>query len=170
MSENKDGISNQLTNIRAKELIKLEKHLKDDKTSYDAPYFGESIRIQFEANKPCEYSFLLTLREGNRVSSMELELRKFTMGTLASIYMLIRVDIGPDSLRHINPDGELILGSHVHLYDEKYGDKYAFRLTDKNGFYQVKESDSQDISLIFDKFSQYCNLDDNLIINWRLGV
>ena len=40
--------------------------------------------------------------------------------------ILLRLDLNPTN-KHFNPDGELICGSHLHIYQEGYGDKFATR-------------------------------------------
>jgi hypothetical protein len=42
--------------------------------------------------------------------------------------ILMRLDVNPTAI-HINPDGEKITGTHLHVYTEKYGESFAVPLT-----------------------------------------
>ena len=44
---------------------------------------------------------------------------------------MLELHIGPGN-RHINPDGEIIEGSHWHIYSEQYGTSQAFPAEDMN--------------------------------------
>ena len=47
--------------------------------------------------------------------------------------ILLRLDINPTAV-HLNPDGEKIEGSHIHIYSEEFGARFAmpFDTEDKN--------------------------------------
>lgn len=47
---------------------------------------------------------------------------------------LMRLDVVPDNHAHKNPDGEIIYGTHLHIFTEQYQDKYAtkFDINDPN--------------------------------------
>ncbi len=49
--------------------------------------------------------------------------------------VLMRLDVNPTAV-HQNPDGEKICGTHLHIYNEEYGDKFAvpFDTKDKDLF------------------------------------
>lgn len=58
---------------------------------------------------------------------------KYNIGALISkdSIPLLELHIGPGN-RHINPDGEIIEGSHWHIYSEQYGTSQAFPAEDMN--------------------------------------
>ena len=65
--------------------------------------------------------------------------------------ILLRLCI--DSSKHTNPDGEDMGGTHLHVYREGYGDKWAFSLP-------VEFSDDMDLITKFFEFLDYCNIDN----------
>ncbi len=64
--------------------------------------------------------------------------------------------------RHTNPDGVTLVGPHIHMYREGYGDKFAFPAADMG----INISD--DIQVIFRKVLQLCNIQNPPTINFNL--
>ncbi|HEX21450.1 MAG TPA: hypothetical protein ENH19_02205, partial [Actinobacteria bacterium] len=66
------------------------------------------------------------------------------------IIVLVRLDV--NAAPHSNPDGNKIVGTHIHRYREGYEDKWAFPI-------EYEEfSDPSDIQQILDDFYRYCNV------------
>ncbi|MBF8969954.1 hypothetical protein [Streptococcus sp. NLN64] len=66
---------------------------------------------------------------------------------------IIRLDINPSN-RHTNPDGTVIIGSHIHVYSNQYTKKDATAVL-------LSESDFPNITHIidaFDSFLSYTNI------------
>lgn len=53
--------------------------------------------------------------------------------------MLLELHINPGK-PHLNPDGEKIVGSHWHIYTEKYGRRQAFLAEDIQSEYFIKNT------------------------------
>ncbi|SHK55137.1 DUF6978 family protein [Paramaledivibacter caminithermalis] len=68
---------------------------------------------------------------------------------------LIRLDV--DTKPHRNPDNKVILGTHIHIYKEGYGDKWAFPLDEiENNCF----TDLKNLTQTFLDFCQYCNIEN----------
>ena len=53
-----------------------------------------------------------------------MRLSKITMQNRArKVVLLARLDL--DGSPHVNPDGQKIVGDHLHLFKESFGDKWA---------------------------------------------
>ena len=100
--------------------------------------------------------FLLDVHRGR------LSLKKYTFQERARVIIpLVRVDIG-ETLRHTNPDGMLIEGSHIHIYREGYDVKFASPLA---GF-PFRTPD--DMIITFEDFARFCNITMTPLIQGRL--
>lgn len=66
--------------------------------------------------------------------------------------MIILVRLEVDGPPHTNPDGNLITGTHVHLYREGFDDKWAYPL-DVGQF-----PNPNDIARTFEDFCRYCRV------------
>lgn len=82
-----------------------------------------------------------------------IELSKFTLQNRYVITPLIRLDI--DSSPHINPDGNKVSRNHIHIYQENYGDSWAYELSDVDGLDIENCSAFNDYLL---SFCKYCNI------------
>lgn len=64
--------------------------------------------------------FLLDVWRGSRrIAKLKYQTRA------RKIFVLVRLDI--DGAPHTNPDGMTLGGTHIHLYRERYEDKWAFQ-------------------------------------------
>lgn len=78
------------------------------------------------------------------------ELSKYTLNKrYRQTVILLRYDNGG---RHTNPDGISFDGSHVHLYREGFGEKFAFPVV------EVGVSNTDAMEIVFGKIMQYCNV------------
>ena len=93
-------------------------------------------------------SFVLTLRQGR------IDLKKITYNTrhICGI-VLVRLDITQG--QHTNPDGTKIIGPHIHVYTEGYGDCVAIKLPDSDyGF-----TDTNDYIKCLGDFFDFCHIE-----------
>lgn len=115
-------------NSTAREYILMSKDVRDMQYRKQWPAPGDKTLIELVASENKALKFYLDLTENKRSSSLILGLsadRKSTMQTRVSDRPLIRLDYSdnPEVLRHRNPDGSLIVGTHVHFDLDGYGAK-----------------------------------------------
>lgn len=90
--------------------------------------------------------FLLDLWRGAlRLSKIKFQTRGH------KVIVLIRLDI--DGAPHTNSDGEILDGSHLHVYREGYEDKWAFPLSHDDF------RNTSNIRQNFEDFCRYCNIE-----------
>ena len=89
------------------------------------------FQIQAEGNEyeaylieEFKHKFKIILRRGNRQPD---KLTYLALDKEAKL-PLMRLDVVPDNHAHKNPDGEIIYGTHLHIFTEQYQDKYATSL------------------------------------------
>lgn len=106
-----------LSQTEADVLIAMEKR-RVDKNQWNYPAFGEQVTIPLVSTDGRE-AFLLDLHRAR------INLTKGTYQNRSrQVVVLVRLDFG--GAPHRNPDGEEIGSSHLHLYREGFGDKWAF--------------------------------------------
>lgn len=104
-----------LTQSEADALIAVEKHRLDEE-HYNYPTGGSLVVPLQSADK--REQFFLDIRHGR------IDLLKGKYQTRArQVVALVRLDFG--GAPHRNPDGEEIGSTHLHIYREGYGDKWA---------------------------------------------
>lgn len=101
-------------------LLRLRKYRKDNNIA-ELPYSsGEKIILPLVSDDPKE-SFDLIVRCG------KIELKKYHFVNRANkCICLVRLDLEPSV--HINPDGQKIVGPHMHIYTAEYGERTAMSL------------------------------------------
>ena len=104
-----------LTQFEADALISMEKHRLDD-THYSYPTSG-SLIVPLQSPDKRE-QFLLDIRRGR----IDLLKGKYQVRA-RQVIVLVRLDFG--GAPHRNPDDQEVGTSHLHLYREGYGDKWA---------------------------------------------
>ena len=133
-----------LTQVEADYLMQLEK-----KFTSDDPLILGAGPLKFARtliSGDGRERFLLDVHRGR------LSLKKYTFQERVRVIIpLVRVDIG-ETLRHTNPDGTLIEGSHIHIYREGYDVKFASPL---DGF-PFRAPD--DMIITFEDFARFCNI------------
>jgi hypothetical protein len=67
--------------------------------------------------------------------------------------------------KHTNPDGTQIGCPHIHIYNEKYADKFAYNVND---VLNIEPQASKEKVLI--KLMDYCNIVERPTIQFALGV
>ena len=134
-----------LTQNEADGLISIPKRFISSNPISIPPGEDESHELTSYDNRE---KFLLDVWRGTiRLSKVKLQTRTQT------IYVLVRLDI--DGSPHTNPDGQKIGGTHLHLYKEGYGDKWA-RAVDPKEFQNLSS-----IKQAFEDFLRYCNITES---------
>lgn len=132
-----------LTQIEADLLFQMEK-VTENATEWDFPTMGMKIEIPLYSTDKKE-KFLLD------VGRSTIDLRKIKYQNRArQVVILARLDIS--GAPHRNPDGEEISPTHIHVYREGFGDKWAYPLR-KDIFHNA---DDQWETL--QDFMNYCNI------------
>ncbi len=142
-------IDARLTQAEADALLAMEKR-RVDTTERDYPDLGGRITAPLVSADGRE-QFFLDLRRAR------LDLRKGTYQNRArQVAILARLDFGGPP--HRNPDGEEVGSSHLHLYRERYGDKWTFPVP-ADHFRNL-----DDPWLTLDDFMRFCNITEPPLI------
>jgi hypothetical protein len=137
-------MSLELSQVEADLLMSMHK-VKTDSSSIIFPHLGERISVDVISFDSREV-FQLDIKRS------AISLSKITYQNRArSIFILARLDLG--GAPHRNPDGKELLCPHIHLYQEGYGDKWAFAVP--NTFLRLTDS----WTTLHD-FMKYCNIVD----------
>jgi len=72
------------------------------------------------------------------------------------VFVLIRLDL--NGAPHRNPDGEEVAGTHIHLYREGYGDKWAYPVN------SAKFPNLDDLWKTLHDFMDFCNIQKKPVI------
>jgi hypothetical protein len=132
-----------LTQAEADRLLVMEKHCLESK-HYEFPLGGKKVRIPL-VSEDRRHEFELD------VHSKRIDLKKYTFGVRTRrVVVLARVDLRNGG-RHVNPDNAEIVGPHIHLYREGYGDKWAKALPSEFG-------NPDNVFDVFQYFTDYCRI------------
>jgi hypothetical protein len=132
-----------LSQTEAEQLIALPKHKENDK-NWRYPSLGGLISIPLISADKKE-RFLLDISHG------QINLLKGKLQNRArQCVVIIRLDFGGSP--HRNPDDEIILCPHLHVYKEGFGDKWAFPAPSTH-FHDIN-----DILTTLNDFMAYCNI------------
>jgi hypothetical protein len=129
--------------------------------------FGEVGPLEFALTQPMDYErvlfsvdkreeFILTIERGRK---RRIRLKYQTRAR--RVLILARLDL--DGTPHRNPPnapyrpGELMPGTHLHLYREGFADRIAFLLGEAPGWGGSISADGQ--QMLFD-FMRFCNIVD----------
>lgn len=144
-----------LSQTEADVLIAMEKR-RVDKNQWNYPAFGEQVTIPLVSTDGRE-TFLLDLHRAR------INLTKGTYQNRSrQVVVLVRLDFG--GAPHRNPDGEEIGSSHLHLYREGFGDKWAFPVP--NDRFPDVENSWQTLQ----DFMQFCHIVEPPIIQKGLFI
>lgn len=132
-----------LSQAEADLLLRMEKHREGDHR-WQYPQLGGSLRIPLISVDEKE-SFMLDVGRGR----INLEKGK-AQNRARNVIVLARLDYG--GAPHRNPDGEEVGGTHLHLYREGYGDKWAYPV-DLEIF-----SDTSNAMNTLSEFMGFCNI------------
>lgn len=135
-----------LTDSDAHQLIKKPKY-HQGKYRHTYPHAGEIEIPLISADEKEE--FVLDIWKGKIALKTKYQTR------VHKTIVLVRLDLnGPP---HRNPDGKEVEGTHVHVYKEGYGDKWA---------YPIEIQSFPNINNVWETlhdFMKYCNIHDVLI-------
>jgi len=134
----------ELTQREADALLAMEKQ-KSDSKQYTYPWGGKHLHIPLLSLDRRE-KFILDLSQ----RKIEVSRNKFQTRARKAI-VLVRLDL--DDTPHRNPDGADVLGPHLHIYKEGYGDSWAYPLPQRF-------TDPDDCIKTLKEFLQYCNVTD----------
>ncbi len=144
-----------LTQSEADALLALPKKAASDDV-YEYPVAGGRLSVPLISNDGRE-EFFLDLRRGR------IDLVKAAYQNRARrVVPLARLDI--NGRPHTNPDGEVISGTHLHLYREGFGDTWAAPVS------ADQFSRPDDLAVALDDFLRFCNVDPGPTITTRLLV
>lgn len=145
-------MENALSKTKIEYLLDIEKYYLDSQ-SYKFPSLGGKLSIPLKSSDKNE-DFILDITRSH------INISKNTFQNRArKTIVLLRLDI--DSAPHQNPNGEKLGGTHLHIYKEGYGDKFAYPLPD-----DFKNCNG--ISDYLDKFMDYCHIIKKPIIEKEL--
>ncbi|MBR2682674.1 MAG: hypothetical protein IKE22_05340 [Atopobiaceae bacterium] len=157
----------------AQSYIGMRKDVVDGRLEYDWPLAGSQLRIELLSTEDRKIRFFMDVYEGRRESTVILGAapqRKATTQSRAASMPYVRVDMADEheALRHINPDGSEVVGSHVHLDLTGYGIKWAWPLNAQDILQPVDGSYS--IQSMFESMLDANHVTKLLRIKYSLGV
>lgn len=144
----------ELTQSEINYLLNLEKNYVGTQ-KYKYPTLGGKLNIQLSSPDRNE-EFILDITRSN----ISLTKNTFQNRARGSI-ILLRLDLDPAP--HRNPDGEIITGTHLHIYREGYGDKIAYPLPECFD----KCTNARDF---LEKFMDYCHIMNKPVIEEDLFI
>lgn len=141
----------EMTNIEFDRIIAERKQFDNDNNIIILPIGGGKVNLIANFTESDEY-INIYLRSSKR------NLEKLSQNsTYQDNTILIRIDLEPTA-PHQNPDGQIIRESHIHVYKEGFGDKWATPLKDICDNINLKEEDLNNKHKIFEYFC------------WRLSI
>ena len=135
-------MDSNFTQAEAEALLALEKR-RVDASQWDYPDFGGRVTVPLASFDGRE-SFLLDVRRAR------INLAKGNYQNRRQVVVLARLDFGGGP--HRNPDGEEIGSTHLHLYREDFGDKWASQVPVEHF------SHLDDPWLTLGDFMRFCNI------------
>lgn len=159
-------------NEDTQEFLKMPKRPYKEKDSYNWPNPGEKLQIELISESNKSLKFFLDIYESRKSSSIVVGVindRKPTYQSRVSDRQLLRVDLcsNPEILRHRNPDGELVVGNHIHLDVPEFGSKFAVPLAQQD---VISGRDEDFISYFESLLDVYSISDSVLTFKYKLGV
>ncbi len=133
-----------LTQAEADALIAMQKRFITPRPISLPPGVDETHELIGEDKRE---RFLLDLWRGT------MRLSKYKMQTRGRIIVvLVRLDI--NGAPHTNPDGQILDGTHLHIYREGFDDRWASPI-DPELFRDV-----EDTGIAFKDFCRFCNIEE----------
>lgn len=108
-----------LTQQEADALIEIIKNIRDTNVTFSFPITGDYKKIDLDSADG-KQSFIVDV---NRKGCVNLIKKCTYQGRYQRDTPLLRLDVG--GADHMNPDGQIIRGNHLHIYREGYGDSFA---------------------------------------------
>lgn len=155
-----------------RDYLRMEKDVASGGYFYRWPASGGKLSIELISQDDRALKFFMDIIECKRQSTVLVGMRgnrKSTMQTRCSDMPLLRVDYSeePDSIRHRNPDGSMVIGTHVHIDLDGRGPKWAFPLSAQD---IIVPSDEESVPALFWAFQDACNITTALKLEQSLGV
>lgn len=144
-----------LTQAEANALIALEKHRVNNDRS-DFPTAGETLELALQSVDRRE-QFLLNVSRG-RIDLAKVKIQNRGR----QVVVLVRLDLG--GAPHRNPDDEEVPAPHLHVYRERFGDKWATPVP------VDKFRDTRDFWTTLEDFLRYCNITQPPVIERGLFI
>lgn len=121
-----------LSQEEADRLLNMIKHSLEKQITF--PSRGDSIEFDLVGDSDRD---LFTAR----IFHGKINPKKYNLGARIKKdgIVLLELHINPSN-KHYNPDGQIITGSHWHIYTEKYGRSYAFPAEDIHSEYFVENT------------------------------
>lgn len=134
-----------ITKSQFDELLAMAKYFERE---FTPPTVGkhDSFELHDATNRE---KFFLDIDRGGKI---ELG-RKVKLQNRYYSNVLVRLEI--NSSKHMNPDGKLLSGSHIHIYTEGYGDSWAFELKD---FDKATFDENVPFEENLTRFCEFCNI------------
>ena len=150
----------ELTQAEANHLLALDKVAANTRHRV-YPGIGGKVEVPLQSTNGHE-AFLLNINRGRVLQA------KVTYQTRArSVIVLARLDFGAE---HRNPDGAIVGSPHLHLYRERFADKWAYELPASaatHGF--AAPPAGSDPNTWFDSFLAFCRIRNQDIVDWPSG-
>ena len=152
--------------------LEMEKDIVSGGYKYQWPAPGRKLCIDLYAKEDKSLKFYLDIIEGKRASSIIVGLaapRKTTMQNRLADTPILRIDRTdePETMVHRNPDGELLVGSHMHLNLDGSGARWAVPLS---GQTVIVDAGQMDVPQLFWSFLDVCHINERLEVEQSLGV
>jgi hypothetical protein len=142
-----------LNEDEAKRLLEMPKIKENDNVYSISQSGGKSIIPLLSIDKRERFYLDLSI---NRI---DIKKGKY-QNRARQVFVLARVDFNGSP--HRNPDGTIVNCPHLHIYTEKYADKYAIELPQKYF------ANTEDLFQLLDEFMKYCNIINPPIIQRSL--
>lgn len=136
-----------ITQELADYLLKTEKKIIESEIIF--PIQGENIILNSVCINNNQEKLLIDI---NRKGTLKLT-RSTYQGRYQTNIILLRIDI--DTKPHRNPDNTIISPTHIHIYREGYGDKWAYPLENYECFLDINKNNLVEV---FVKFCEFCNI------------
>ena len=170
--EGKVATPDDLTPL-AQSYLGMSKDVVDGRLDYDWPLAGSQLRIELLSAEDRRIRFFIDVYEGRRESTVLLGAipqRKATSQSRAASMPYVRIDMAddPETLRHVNPDGSVVVGDHAHLDLNGYGIKWALPLDAQDVIRPV--DGVYTIQSMFESMLDVNNVTKLLRVKYGLGV
>lgn len=140
-----------IENLDDEEVKKLIDRLKQPKNiiSFDQAYqkvstlFGKIDIVEPIIDSDNDIDYFLKVYQGR----LEKDRFSIHLRFKEQHHHLVRIDANPGN-NHINPDGEKIVGSHIHIYSNKHTKKDAIAIP-------LEISDFPNVNTILDAFIEF---------------
>lgn len=155
-----------------RDCLRMEKDVVSGGYSYRWPSPGDKLSVELISPDDRSLKFFMDVIESKRSSSVLVGLRvdrKSTMQERRSEIPLLRVDYAErlEVLRHRNPDGTMVVGTHVHLDLDGNGARWAFPISSQD---IIVPSDDHSVPALFWAFQDACGITKSLRLEHSLGV